>query len=662
MATSRPFAYNTGSTITGTEQVGNLAIGVPTSGFESTGIQWWNGPDEDLGYVIAYPQSGGTQPTPYGGQGQVQFWRTKTITDQEFIALCNSVIKTQNFTDTATAKTYLNNNGYWTSFVNVSPTPTPTPTITPTNSVTPTTSVTPTPTITITPTITPSSTPTAVISDGLTLRLDASNSSSYPGTGTTWYDLAGTQQNITLVNSPTYTASSYFTFNGSTQYGTGSGNVIPTTGYTKSIWFYLNSYADNNLLSSALGGHFMFFNSTSTLYCGHANWPSYTVFGSSTSFSLNTWYCATLTFNTTDGMVLYVNGIQDATYTANKTARDGDGSTNVATFGGGNLLNGRIGKVYTYNRPLTSGEVLSNYNADASQFGLPQVSPTPTPTQTKTPTVTPTNSVTPTPTVTSTPTVTPTKSVTPTPTITITPTITLSPTSALVQTNLIMNWDMQNSSSYSGSGSSITDLKGNINGTMTGTIVYTSGSPNYLTIDGGASEYIYTANINPYLSPVNTGTNQSMFLWIYPTSNGVIYSEQGSLTPDGGWFDAQIQRDSSNRFLFGVWPYTINSAPITSGVYALNNWYYVGWTYNGTLTAYVNGSSVGSSTYTRQTPYNNGGSIPMYFNLGYPTATDMTTTTTNCTYRFGGCQIYNVGLSGAQVLQNYNFEKSKYGL
>jgi hypothetical protein len=117
MSTTRPFAYNTGSTISGTEQVGNLAIGVPTSGFTSTGLQWWNGPDEDLGYVIAYPQSGGTQPTPTGGFAYVQFWRTKTLTDQGFINLCNSVIKTQTFIDTTTAKNYLNTNGYWTSYV-----------------------------------------------------------------------------------------------------------------------------------------------------------------------------------------------------------------------------------------------------------------------------------------------------------------------------------------------------------------------------------------------------------------------------------------------------------------------------------------------------------------------------------------------------------------
>jgi hypothetical protein len=52
MSTARPFAYNTGSTISGTEQFGNLAVGVPTLSFESTGLKWWNGPDEELGYEI----------------------------------------------------------------------------------------------------------------------------------------------------------------------------------------------------------------------------------------------------------------------------------------------------------------------------------------------------------------------------------------------------------------------------------------------------------------------------------------------------------------------------------------------------------------------------------------------------------------------------------
>lgn len=64
MATSRPFAYNTGSPISGTDQVGDLAIGTPAAGFESTGLEWWNGPDEELGYVICESVPLETQSTP----------------------------------------------------------------------------------------------------------------------------------------------------------------------------------------------------------------------------------------------------------------------------------------------------------------------------------------------------------------------------------------------------------------------------------------------------------------------------------------------------------------------------------------------------------------------------------------------------------------------
>ena len=62
-----------------------------------------------------------------------------------------------------------------------------------------------------------------LVTDGLTMWLDAGNPASYSGSGTTWYDLSGTGSNIALVNAPTWTAGtpSYFSFNGTNQYGTG---------------------------------------------------------------------------------------------------------------------------------------------------------------------------------------------------------------------------------------------------------------------------------------------------------------------------------------------------------------------------------------------------------------------------------------------------------
>lgn len=121
MATSRPFTYNPNSLIPGTEKFGGLTVGYPTSGFESTGLQWWNGPDEDLGYVIATTMvdsnGNGTQPTSIPGVfGNVGFNRTKTWMYSEFIDLVNTRYN-QSFTGVTDAKLWLESNGKWTSFV-----------------------------------------------------------------------------------------------------------------------------------------------------------------------------------------------------------------------------------------------------------------------------------------------------------------------------------------------------------------------------------------------------------------------------------------------------------------------------------------------------------------------------------------------------------------
>jgi hypothetical protein len=66
MATTTPFAYNPSlSPISGTTQVGQLAVGTTNQDYSISpgGVTWWMGPDEDLGYVIAVPVSGNTQPT-----------------------------------------------------------------------------------------------------------------------------------------------------------------------------------------------------------------------------------------------------------------------------------------------------------------------------------------------------------------------------------------------------------------------------------------------------------------------------------------------------------------------------------------------------------------------------------------------------------------------
>ena len=120
MAISRAFAYNTGAAIIGLTQVGNLAItGTAFSGL-TTSLAWYNGPDEETGYVIAYESAGNTVPGS-ATLARVQFWRTSTQSDATFISL-SGYISTQhgtpqNFTTGSSASSWLNTNGYWTSWV-----------------------------------------------------------------------------------------------------------------------------------------------------------------------------------------------------------------------------------------------------------------------------------------------------------------------------------------------------------------------------------------------------------------------------------------------------------------------------------------------------------------------------------------------------------------
>lgn len=69
----------------------------------------------------------------------------------------------------------------------------------------------------------------------LIFYVDASNSKSYPGTGSIWTDISGNGNHFTLYNTPTYTTvastGSYLTFNGTNQYAR-SANAINFSAYS----------------------------------------------------------------------------------------------------------------------------------------------------------------------------------------------------------------------------------------------------------------------------------------------------------------------------------------------------------------------------------------------------------------------------------------------
>ena len=182
------FAYNPGAPVFGTNQVGDIAVSNIDVEYSDGygGLQWWGGPDETNGYVIAHTDPSGSHDGGSGGSAYLGFWRSSGLTDQSFLDLCNSIpprIGDTPFTTTSQASAWLTANGYWTSFTSITPTPTATVAITPTPTGTPVSTTTPTPSVT--PTLTQTPTPTSGATGPFSVSFVESGSNilmSYSGT------------------------------------------------------------------------------------------------------------------------------------------------------------------------------------------------------------------------------------------------------------------------------------------------------------------------------------------------------------------------------------------------------------------------------------------------------------------------------------------------
>jgi hypothetical protein len=288
--------------------------------------------------------------------------------------------------------------------------------------------------------------------------------------------------------------------------------------------------------------------------------------------------------------------------------------------------------------------------------------PTQTPTNTETPTQTPTptNTETPTQTPTVTPSLTPTQTSTQTPTTTSTPTPTITPTSTELAGSRILYWDFSNPISYSGT-TTIFDLENNSNGTIMNSP--SSGSTGCGTfVDfNGTSQYIYTnTNLGSLFSGVSPNKSEitSIFMWIYPKGDGVILSEVGSVNSLVGWHTSIIEM-VSGTLKFGLWSDGSGNVNVTSSIPTpLNNWYYIGMTYNGsTLTSYVNGVSAGTVNFNRLTPYNSGNGL--FYLLAHENTTNMGDGGFG-DYRVGSLEIYTTSLTSGQTYSNYINTSSNY--
>ena len=211
-------------------------------------------------------------------------------------------------------------------------------------------------------------------------------------------------------------------------------------------------------------------------------------------------------------------------------------------------------------------------------------------------------------------------------------------------------------------GSTWTDDVGNSNATLANSPTYSSSNGGYISLNG-SNQYVMTStSLNAQISGTspNKSTAQSIFIWCYPTEQGVIVSEIGQATINTAWQDSNIEMLSSGVVCFSVWHGSLSNK-VSSTAKSFSNWYHLGWTYSGTtLTAYINGVSVGTATLTRQAPFNNG--FNLHYALGATDGTNMGSDGSYCAMRVGSFQVYNRALTADEVTTNYNSNKANYGL
>jgi hypothetical protein len=237
----------------------------------------------------------------------------------------------------------------------------------------------------------------AIVTNGLVLNLDAGFTPSYPTTGTTWYDLSGNSINGTLTNGPSFNSSNSgnISTDGTNDYidlGTPSALQMGTGNFTINVWVKIASpqpvetpganfhpIIDSKNAAAAEAGYGMVWNAQYDKFL----WSTGNGSSASEIFSTNSWTALKNTWanvvmirqnGSTNNGCFYINSVYESlastasVLNVNTTTKTLLGNT--ADLYGQYWSKMTYGIVQVYNRALTAAEVLQNYNATKSRFGL----------------------------------------------------------------------------------------------------------------------------------------------------------------------------------------------------------------------------------------------------------------------------------------------------
>lgn len=234
--------------------------------------------------------------------------------------------------------------------------------------------------------------------DGLALYYDAKNFKSYPGSGTTWFDLSKNSRDTTSfvnMDATNFNSEGFFTFNSGVANERMNVPEIASGDATIEAWF--TSDSDLTLTQGVYGNnqHFRIYKeptvSSDYYVAGYADsdyvvtaadhnvvfWAQADGGGSIETvkypaLTQGRWIQVVGTMQSNSGLQLFINGNKVGDTSHNVTYLDG---TNTAAIGdtyagAGNPLKGKVAIVRHYTRILSPEEVFANYIATRGRFGI----------------------------------------------------------------------------------------------------------------------------------------------------------------------------------------------------------------------------------------------------------------------------------------------------
>jgi hypothetical protein len=453
--------------------------------------------------------------------------------------------------------------------------------------------------------------PDTIVTLGLVLNLDVNNPSSYPGSGTTWFDLSSFNHNFTLHNGAFYQSNpARITFDGDDD---NVGASTPTALQIKNdktlfFWWKHNSSGGDDwgtLIRTGLGADLLYC-LASIRSARHLAFHWYdgsfrTIYSTNNGFNLDAFNFGAVVISGLTAS-FYINGQLSGTGAVTvpspaSATQIGIGATRSGSSVGttGQDLAGDISLVQIYNRALSAAEVVQNYTATRSRF-----------------------------------------------------------LGTIVTSGLVLNLDAGNTSSYQSGGTTWSDLSGNgNNATMFGSVPYeidVAPCFNFATITGTTSAnaslgFTFTTAMIP------TTGNFTLSFWVknMPASVG----QQGLFSNTGG----------ANGYRFGIG---------RNGIYYLIGPDYtensVGFSATLSADAWHNVVAVFSRTTAQILLYRNGvfqgtGSMPASQTAfsNNPPGIVRSACCGIYTGKLGAVSAYNRTLSATEILQNFKATRTRYG-